>query len=365
MENSNKIIILSPSSMYGGGEVYVKNLIIYLKQKTDLNVFLFANNDKLISESLLHSDNIIKCYDSASQYNKVLNAIKLDFLIKKHSIDTVFFNGLPESGLLSFLSLANKNICIGHSNEIAVTELIKSHSLKNKVLKFIYQRSFNRFDSFIAINKKARDNINAAFPDFKQVEVIYNGVPKVKAIENNNPSFIEKKHNEFVIGRICRLTKEKNVEFAIDVIRKLNNPKIKLLIAGDGDYIEFLKDYAQGLNVEFLGLVSPAIFYHQIDVMLLTTPSDSNADATPLVISEAMSIGVPTISTRVGGVPELISNGIDGFLCDDNIESFCDQINRLMLDSDLLDELSRNAIISYNEKFTLNLMMKKTLNIIL
>ncbi|MUL05926.1 glycosyltransferase [Aliivibrio fischeri] len=365
MENSNKIIILSPSSMYGGGEVYVKNLILDLKQKTDLEVFLFANNDKLISESLLPTQNIIKCHDSASQYNKVLNAIKLNILIKKYSIDTVFFNGLPESGLLSFLSLAKKNICIGHSNEISVTELVKSRSLKNKVLKFIYQRSFDRLDSFIAINKKARDNINAAFPGFRRVEVIYNGVPKVKEIENSEQSFIKNKKNEFVIGRICRLTKEKNVELAIDVVRKLNNPKVKLLIAGDGEYIEFLKDYAQGLNVEFLGLVSPAIFYHQIDVMLLTTPSDSNADATPLVISEAMSIGVPTISTCVGGVPELISNGIDGFLCDDNIESFCEKISKLMLDSHLLDELSRNAIISYNEKFTLNLMMNKTLNVIL
>jgi len=99
-------------------------------------------------------------------------------------------------------------------------------------------------------------------------------------------------------------------------------------------------------------------------VMLLTTPESSNADATPLVILEAMSAGIPVISTRVGGVPELIEDGISGLLCNETAEAFSSAISSLAENEQLSFDLSEGAIKRYQELFTLKIMMNKTRNLL-
>ncbi|MBG6247618.1 MULTISPECIES: glycosyltransferase [Symbiopectobacterium] len=99
--------------------------------------------------------------------------------------------------------------------------------------------------------------------------------------------------------------------------------------------------------------------------MLLTTPTDNNADATPLVIAESMSVGVPVISTRVGGVPELIEDRRTGLLCEDSADAFRQSILEFSTDDVLYNELVNNTKLEFNRRFSADVTFSKTIDAIL
>ncbi|MEZ9357191.1 glycosyltransferase family 4 protein [Vibrio breoganii] len=351
-----KILLVAPSSMYGGGEVYIKNLALYLKKKVGCAVYLLASNNRLVKELSDVVDAVFICKNSNSQKNKIWNALSIARYTLRYQIDTVFLNGLPESGLLAFLSCSKRTVCIGHSNESDLAKLNVRPGMRNWLLKRLLLWSFSKMSAFICINKVAQNNVLDFIPDYKKSHVVYNGVPPV-------PPRNKARDQRVRVGRICRITKCKNVELAIDAIRQVEHD-VELVIAGEGEHLTYLKNYAKNLPVKFLGHVQAKDFYSNIDIMLLTTPASSNADATPLVILEAMSAGIPVISTRVGGVPELIENGISGILCDDSAQDFSKAISLLASDRYIYNSISSGSIVRYNKFFTIDIMMDKTIKLI-
>jgi glycosyltransferase involved in cell wall biosynthesis len=89
---------------------------------------------------------------------------------------------------------------------------------------------------------------------------------------------------------------------------------MELLIAGKGPnaFVQELRSrYLENRRIRFLGHVRPGTFLNSID--LLAVPSLWN-DPCPLVVAEAILTGVPVIASRRGGIPELIREGVDGWL---------------------------------------------------
>ena len=71
-------------------------------------------------------------------------------------------------------------------------------------------------------------------------------------------------------------------------------------------------------KVDLLGNVSdPSKYYRESRFFILTSASEGN----PLCIAEAMSAGLPIIAPRVGGIPDLVEDGVNGFLFDVNSDS--------------------------------------------
>lgn len=120
-----------------------------------------------------------------------------------------------------------------------------------------------------------------------------------------------------VVGTAARLAPEKGLGVLIESISLLGptHSGVKVRIAGQGRMAEALGEFAQTLGVsnqiEFLGMVEdmPA-FYQELDVFVLP----SFTEGLPRTVIEAMASGVPVIATRVGGVSELVRDGIDGAL---------------------------------------------------
>jgi glycosyltransferase involved in cell wall biosynthesis len=73
----------------------------------------------------------------------------------------------------------------------------------------------------------------------------------------------------------------------------------------------------------------------------------SRLDGRPLVVLEALALGVPVIASAVGGLPELVDDGVNGFLCVPGIaEHFAGKIARLALDRELLVRMKKSARLS-------------------
>jgi len=95
------------------------------------------------------------------------------------------------------------------------------------------------------------------------------------------------------------------------------------------------------VKFEFAGLVDDVDQYIALyDVLLLP----SRFDGRPLVAMEALACGVVVVASDVGGVPDLIEDGVNGFLVSPaNADIFADQIRKLAADRDLLGRLKVGA----------------------
>jgi len=142
-----------------------------------------------------------------------------------------------------------------------------------------------------------------------------------------------------------------NPKLAVYVLAKLKEtfPNARLCMVGpdkDGALQE-CKDLALSLKVDsaiaFKGILSKKKWHklsEEYDVFINTT----NFDNTPVSVMEAMALGLPVVSTNVGGLPYLIDDNKSGILVPPNdIDSMTNVIKMLLNDIDRLKELSSNA----------------------
>jgi glycosyltransferase involved in cell wall biosynthesis len=119
----------------------------------------------------------------------------------------------------------------------------------------------------------------------------------------------------FLVGTVARLSPVKNQALLIEAVAGMNDDKVHLVLAGDGECREDLEGQAQALGmrarVHFLGSVVETVpVYQALDLFVLS----SVAEGMPMCILEAMACSVPIVSTDVGGIPELLGQGRLGWL---------------------------------------------------
>ena len=152
---------------------------------------------------------------------------------------------------------------------------------------------------------------------------------------------------------VGRLTPEKRV---CDLIRAVDRvPQARLSIVGDGPERASLQALAEELScrdrIRWFGLVPWGQRLLELiraaDVLALV----STTEGMPLVLIEAMSQGTPVLATRVGGVPELVTDGVSGLLVDPRRpEQIADALERLRSDPGLWQRLAGGgyAVASQN-----------------
>lgn len=136
---------------------------------------------------------------------------------------------------------------------------------------------------------------------------------------------------------------------------------LKLLLAGDGtlrkDTEKIVKENNLTKNVQFLGFRSDITKLLMIcDCLILT----SDYEGSPMIILEAMAASKPVISTAVGGVPELIENGITGLLCPPkNIKALSNLILKISNNSNLRKKMGENARKRVEKYFDITQIIKQ------
>ncbi len=160
-----------------------------------------------------------------------------------------------------------------------------------------------------------------------------------------------------------------NPSLAIDILKSLkeNDIEAKLCMIGpdnDGS-LEETKMYAKKLNldVEFTGRLTKPQWHDKarhFNIFINTT----NVDNTPVSVIEAMALGLPIISTNVGGMPFLIDNGLDGILVEPNdVNAFNTAIKNLIKDKTLAINLSKNARLKV-EQFDWEIVKEKWISLL-
>jgi glycosyltransferase involved in cell wall biosynthesis len=229
---------------------------------------------------------------------------------------------------------------------------------------------FDQFiDRRIVIDKYLKDYYCKRYPiDPGRIDVIYNGISdesyghaKELAARPRGPYSPQ---SRICIAYVGRLDTDKSTMRLIKIAKRCGDAKIpiKIEIYGDGparhDMEQCARNYGiLGSLVQFHGFVdSPLEVMAVADFTILT----SNAEGIPMSVLESMSCGIPPIVPAVGGIPEMVRHGVDGFLCeisdvhdeDHKIEMFVDAITLAAhLEPGSYRDMQQNCQITVNDRF--------------
>jgi colanic acid/amylovoran biosynthesis glycosyltransferase len=162
---------------------------------------------------------------------------------------------------------------------------------------------------------------------------------------------------------IARLVEKKGVAFAIDAVAGLlsKGEKIEYMIVGDGMLRENLQQLIKGMGIErqvkFLGWKT----HEEVKMLLeeshvLVAPSltseGGDQEGIPNAIKEAMASGLPVISTFHSGIPELVTDGVSGFLVPErDATSLADSLAYLIRHPEICNEMGQAGRRQVEQKF--------------
>jgi glycosyltransferase involved in cell wall biosynthesis len=344
-----KILLVSTNADEAGAPRHVEAIVNGLE--SNFQFILVFGEDGPISTRLKSRGNIvylIKEMRSAIRPVKDLVAlIKITKLVWEHQPDIIHCHS-AKAGMLgriaSFLCGKKWLYTVHGWGWRGVSKVTKKLVvLMERILSKIPRGSF----IFVA-NDVMNDAINILGLEVNQGIVVYNGV---SPITTNLPKII----NGLVIMMPARVSTAKDHQSLVLAFERFNDEDSKLILCGGGtdspEFISLAKKLAprSSKNISFLGQRSDiSEIYSQSNVVALI----SHFEALPLSIIEAMSCAKPVIATNVGGIPELITNGVNGILVrpscvDDIVEAFTRYRN-----DQVRIEHGKRAKITYEDRFT-------------
>lgn len=260
------------------------------------------------------------------------------FLLKKYP--TVMTLHGPETFLSKLLIWCIRPIDLKYYCDNQKLNIMGKISLLfNHVQNAIYKLALKNVDLFIAPSRYMKD---VAGNDVSPIIYLPNFIElseEVHGIQNN--------YNLLFVGR---LEKVKGIEFLIKAIPFIIRtfPQATLTIIGDGQNKENLLGLTKDLHLEkhvhFVGWVKSKdldIYYQKASTVVIPSVWPENF---PTVCNEAMGAGRPVIGTNVGGIPELIVDGANGYLVEpQSPEQIAEKAIKLFSDEDLLKEFGENA----------------------
>jgi glycosyltransferase involved in cell wall biosynthesis len=208
-----------------------------------------------------------------------------------------------------------------------------------------------RFDKTVAVSADVRNWLlrRHGFRE-EQVETIRNGIAVPQLPRRPDSS------GGFVVGSAGRFVPVKDYPLMVEVARAVNakTGKIRFELAGEGPMLETIQGSIakHGLQDSFAlhGFVRDmGQFYDGLNAYLST----SVHEGIPLTVLEAMARGIPAIVPRVGGLPEVVTDGVDGYLVDSRTpERFAEKCIALQRNPALHDGLGRAARAKIVERFS-------------
>jgi glycosyltransferase involved in cell wall biosynthesis len=242
-------------------------------------------------------------------------------VIHRYRIDLIHSHWFVPSGLIGALLrrfTGIPHVATVHGSDV---NILKKYMLLHPFCRFITRNS-----SFITVNSTymKRQLLMVSPGCTEMVRVIPMGIDPEQFVSLKNSDIRARYPAEYIIFSAGRLIELKGITYLIEAMPGILSrfPDTRLLIAGDGPEKENLIKKIQTLNlgsrVTLLGTIShqdlPA-YYHSADIFVLPSIFTSGmTEALGVVLLEAMASGCPVIGSNIGGIPDIITDGENGFL---------------------------------------------------
>lgn len=217
-----------------------------------------------------------------------------------------------------------------------------------------------------AISSSTRDALSRyEFIPKAKIRVVYNGIAALELAPEEVCGLKQElgiPEGHCVMGTVARMDPVKNQGMMLEAFAHVLKQHVDswLLMVGDGPDRQRLEAMAQDLGIEkrviFVGFIGqPAAYLAAMDLFLLT----SNTEGTSMTLLEAMSLGIPTIATNVGGNPEIVEQGKTGVLTPRaDAEAFARAIEELIVDPQLMSRFRKRARQVFFDRFSVASMVE-------
>lgn len=229
-------------------------------------------------------------------------------------------------------------------------------------------------DRVIAVSDRVRKELEDSGIQPSMITVIPNGIDlspyrqKAKRTSKAKAADADAQgKRSFLIGTVARLSPEKGIDTLLDAAKIVvtSYPSARFVIAGTGPLERELAQKVRDLRLEncvrMVGFVDnvPGLF-SGLDLYVL--PSDT--EGIPLALLEAMAAGLPVVATRVGGVPEVVVDGVTGFLVPPRQpKALAQAIVRLLVDPDLAKSMGASGRERAESMFDARVTAERTVQV--
>jgi len=238
--------------------------------------------------------------------------LRLKRLLARYPGAIVHSHGYKPDILLSLLGVPRRQGCLSTCHNWI------SETRKMKFLEALDKRALRGFDHVVAVSPTIAREVVRAGVSAERVSVIANGI-RVPELQDRGRSV----RAEFgiplaakVIVQIGRLARSKRIDLLLEAVARLPaGQQTHVLLVGEGDQREFLVEVARRNRLEhrvhFCG--------YRSDVGRLLTAADlmalsSEREGLPIVILEAMAVRCTIVTTCVGALPDVLSDGEDAWV---------------------------------------------------
>ena len=291
--------------------------------------------------------------------------------ITKHKIDTVVTLTIECDAMLSIvrsIPMRNRFSWISSLNNDVVYDLIKNKYWRFFLFKFIY----SKVDKVVTCSQYIANQLNTILNvPYEKINVVYQWPKSDTFKKQSNQRIMREDEHLFshkpVILTLGRLSEQKGHITLIEAFKKVvaEFKDAILLILGEGPLRKNLEYKINDLNLNnsifLLGWRNNPISYlEKADIFVFPSWWEPSG----LALSEALLLRKPTIVSRVGGLPEIIENGVNGLLVDPkDPDAITTAILNLLNNQELMKKIINNKI-NYDDRYSFEKTVKSFESII-
>lgn len=345
----------------GGLETTVKNIVLNLDKKEYQQEIWCLLGKGVLAEEIEESNIVVRLFNCKGEL-RISSLVQLVKELRKKDFDIIHSHGFFPSIWARIASIfTNIPVNIVHCQNLYY-DIIRKDRVKERFLSLFTSK-------FVAVSEAVKKSL-VEFIGIrpKKIRVIYNSCGSMKVKDSQQRQRTREslgiKSEDFVVGNISRLESHKGHRYLIDAVSELKYlvPDIKCLIAGDGSEMENLKLKAIKSKLEntviFTGwrrdienLLSAMDVFIQPSIL---------TEGMSLCLVEAASAGLPLVVTNIGGMPEFVNNGVNGFIVPEkNSKAIVEKIKYLYDNSPERDKMGRNAAETWFKTFSLKKMIEE------
>ena len=357
-----RVCHFASGDLWAGAEVQVATLLGALKQFPDLELSaLLLNSGRLADEFTLRGIPATVCDESRLGVVQLLWAVT-DHLreIRPHILHSHRYKEHILGALAGKLSHNPLTVQTYHGLE---ENLPGWAGLKMRLYNGINVAVGKATaDGIVGVSSEITNILEGRYPS-ADVRCIRNGIDLARVVPTLERSAMRAQlgiaPDSFVVGTVGRLMPIKGFEYLIEAFaqfrRQQGRQESKLVIVGDGPLRAVLGQCAEsrGLsrNVEFLGMRTDVYNLMSVfDVFALS----SLHEGVPMVLLEAMALGVPIVASRVGGIPEILEDSTEAILVHaKDPEALARAIGVVAGSAELRAELIRAARVRVETQFSI------------